>query len=138
MLGDADLHASLCAIEDDNEALPRHISVQRIVHDRLVLVFDHHIHGILDADIVAEHTLIPLVSVFMLGVQIHPFQVFIPVQMERERIVLGSLAAIGTLIKLGDSPLLGIFLAIEPQIAHGEDRIRLRSQPEVHQIKVMR
>ncbi|MNN88830.1 hypothetical protein D3C81_2065610 [compost metagenome] len=63
---------------------------------------------------------------------------FITVQVKRERVVLGSLAAIGTLIKLGDAPLLGILSPVEAQIAHGEDRIRLRSQPEVHQIKVMR
>ncbi|MNL38994.1 hypothetical protein D3C87_1612460 [compost metagenome] len=125
MFGDANLHAPLCAVEGDNEAFPRHISVQRIVHNGLILVLDHYIHGILDADIVTEYTLVALISVFMLCVQIHAFQVLVAVQMEREGIILGSFAAIGTLIEFGDASFLCIFLAVEPQITHGEDRIRL-------------
>jgi len=137
-LDHVEFETALGAVEDDAVTFPRAVRAEAVGHHHIVLVADHDAHVVLDADAVAEDALVAVVAVFGLGVVIEPHQVLvIGLHMQRERVLRSDFTAAGPVVELGDSALFGVGLAVELEVAHGEDGHRLGIDPPVHQVEVV-
>jgi hypothetical protein len=58
-----------------------------------------------DADAVTEHTLIPVVAIFVFRIEIHPLELIVGFHMQRERIRLCDIAAVCSGVKVGHAAL---------------------------------
>ena len=132
------LNSSFRTIDHDIKTFPWKITVQRIAHHYIIFVTHQNRHSIFNADIITEYTSITDITAVFLSIQIHCFQSRIVVHINGKMISLGSLTSMTSVIKILHSSLFCILFSVEIQIAKGKYRIWLCSQPEIHQIKMMR
>ena len=101
------------------------------------MVFHQHRQGVFDGDAIAKHALVAEIVVFMLGVEVQRFELFVVRHIQREGIIFGFGIAVGAWVELRDAAVFCIFFAIELQAAFGVHALRVAGQPEVHQVEVV-
>ena len=123
---------ALRAVEDDLIPLPGRVRGQRVAHHRAVRVTNGCRHRIVDIDLRIEHAAVAVIAILVFGVEVESAHVVLRAQVEEElagRRVLASEAAVATLFARR---------AVELAASMGEDFLRLRVDPPVDKIEVMR